>query len=261
VLFRILRAGVALCFVGHGAFGLITKKAWLPYFAVGGIPESAAWPLMPLIGAMDIVIGVLALVWPCRALFVWAAIWAGWTALCRPLASEGWPEFFERAGNYGVPIAILAVVGLRGDWFTRLPLNWPPLTPATRRRLAWALRLTTVTLLAGHGACGVVLLKPSLAHHYALFAADPASLVPMIGWLELALALGVLVRPSPALLAGIAAWKLVSESLFLFSGVTAPIFEVMERGGSYIAPLALAYLLLPSFRPRATFVTTTVAAR
>ena len=35
-----LRIGAAACFIGHGAFGFITKAAWLPYFGVIGIPES-----------------------------------------------------------------------------------------------------------------------------------------------------------------------------------------------------------------------------
>jgi hypothetical protein len=35
----ILRMACAACFVGHGAFGIITKKAWVPYFAVWGISE------------------------------------------------------------------------------------------------------------------------------------------------------------------------------------------------------------------------------
>lgn len=257
-LFQILRLGVALCYIGHGSFGILTKKAWLPYFAVGHIPEPVAWQLMPWVGAMDICLGFLAFVWPCRALFLWAATWAVWTALCRPFAGEGWPEFFERAGNYGVPLAILAVVGLRGPWFARLADAWPPLAPALRERLAWVLRLTTATLLAGHGACGVILQKKSLAHHYSLFADHPGALVPLIGYAEFALAFLVLLRPRPALLIGVAVWKLTTESLFLTSGAAAPFFEVVERGGSYIAPIALAVLLARTSDARA--LTTPVPA-
>jgi hypothetical protein len=243
-LFWILRTGAALCFIGHGAFGVITKKAWLPYFAVGGVPESVAWHLMPWIGAMDITLGLLALVWPCRALFAWASVWTIWTALCRPLAGQGWPEFFERAGNYGVPIAILAVVGLGAPWFARLPDAWPSLAENVERRLAWVLRLTTATLIAGHGACGAILQKTSLAQHYALFAPEHADvLVTWIGVFEFGLACAVLALPFPRLLIAACVWKLACESLFLFSGAPTPFFEVMERGGSYIAPLALAFLL------------------
>ena len=45
-----LRIGSGLCFIGHGAFGIITKREWLPYFAVVGIPADWAFSLMPLIG-------------------------------------------------------------------------------------------------------------------------------------------------------------------------------------------------------------------
>jgi hypothetical protein len=99
-----------MCFIGHGAFGILTKAAWVPYFAVAGVGETAAWRLMPLIGGVDIAIGVLVFVWPCRALFAWAATWAMWTAALRPFAGQGWSEFFERAGNS-------SLAALSGDTF------------------------------------------------------------------------------------------------------------------------------------------------
>jgi hypothetical protein len=33
-LYCILRLGVIGCFIGHGAYGLLTKEAWVPYFVV-----------------------------------------------------------------------------------------------------------------------------------------------------------------------------------------------------------------------------------
>src|SRR5262249_2382505 len=59
-----LRAACGLEFVGHGAFGLITKAAWVPYFTVVGIPEALAWRLMPVIGTVDIAIGLLVALRP-----------------------------------------------------------------------------------------------------------------------------------------------------------------------------------------------------
>jgi hypothetical protein len=41
-----------------------------------------------------------------------------------------------------------------------------------------------------------------------------------------------------------AAWKLASESLFLVAG--DPVWELVERAGSYAAPFALALLLMQS---------------
>jgi hypothetical protein len=238
-----LRTGVAMCFIGHGAFGLITKKAWVPYFGVVGIPESAAWHLMPWVGGMDVVIGFLAFIWPCRALFLWAATWAVWTALLRPLAGQGWPEFFERAGNYGVPVAILVIVGRRGGWFKRLPEAWAS-TTERRARAALVLRAALVTLLAGHACCALLLKKAGLAHHYEVFGvADPAGVMLAVGWFEFVLAASLVAIRAPALVIFACVWKLGTEILFLTSGAQAPLFEVIERGGSYVVPLALAFLL------------------
>jgi hypothetical protein len=63
----LLRLAVFCEFVGHGAFGVLTKQGWVPYFAVYGIPEAWAWTLMPLLDSVDIFLGTLALVAPIRA--------------------------------------------------------------------------------------------------------------------------------------------------------------------------------------------------
>src|SRR3954466_8071897 len=107
-----LRVGAAMCFIGHGAFGFITKAAWLPYFAVLGIPAIWAWKLMPLIGAVDVLAAMAVLFAPRGLPLLYMAIWATWTALLRPLAGESVWEAVERAGNYGVPFALLTLTGL-----------------------------------------------------------------------------------------------------------------------------------------------------
>jgi hypothetical protein len=68
---------LALCceFVGHGAFGVMTKAGWVPYFVVYGIPEAWAWTLMPLVGSVDIALGTLVLVAPIRAALLYMAVW------------------------------------------------------------------------------------------------------------------------------------------------------------------------------------------
>jgi hypothetical protein len=240
----ILRIGVAGCFIGHGAFGVIAKAAWVPYFGVTGIHADTAWRLMPVVGAMDIVIGILALAWPCRALFAWGIVWAAWTALLRPLSGEPFWETFERAGNYGVPLACLVLYGVRGTWLTRVSISQAVIefTPRVRQRLLWTLRLTTFFLLIGHACLGLVVHKAGLTQHYlAVWSDAPASTVTWIGAFELVLAAALLLRPTPGLLLGICLWKIATESLFLVAG--APVWELIERFGSYTAPLALAFLL------------------
>src|SRR5688500_14715726 len=121
----ILRPGAAACFIGHGAFGILTKEAWVPYFGLVGIPVDWAFRLMPVVGALDIAVGLAVLLSPRPMVLAYMVAWAAWTALLRPLTGESAFETMERAGNYGVPLALLLFTGLpRGwrDWFRPSPL-------------------------------------------------------------------------------------------------------------------------------------------
>lgn len=233
----LLRLGVAGCFIGHGAFGVIGKIGWLPYFAVAGIGEEWAFRLMPIVGTLDILVGVLALLAPRPILLVYAAVWATWTALLRPLAGESFFETLERAGNYGVPIAMLIFAGasLRPGAAWLRTMEFRPLDADRRNRVMLALRATIVMLLAGHG--GLALLgKPLLAAHAAAVGLPDGALA-LVGAFELVLAAAIAVRPVSGVLLFILMWKLGTEALYPITG--DPFWEFVERAGSYIAPLAL----------------------
>ncbi len=234
-LLWLFRIAVCMEYVGHGAFGILTKKAWVPYFGVVGIPEAWAWKLMPIVGSLDIALGLLVLVWPTRAALLYMAAWGLWTALLRPLSGEPVWEAIERAGNYGVPLAFFLAGEARG-WWTRVRVR--PLEGSWTPRLAWLLRLTTCALLAGHGALAS-LQKPMLAKHLAGIGLSTLPL-PALGGFELALALVVLLAPAPGVLLFVFGWKVATELLFPLTG--APWWEFIERGGSYVAPLALWWL-------------------
>ena len=77
---------MALCFIGHGVWGVITKAAWLPFFVPFGISEDWAWKLMPVIGTFDITMGLLILHRPRRLILAWMVGWATLTAALRPIA-------------------------------------------------------------------------------------------------------------------------------------------------------------------------------
>jgi hypothetical protein len=230
-----------LCFIGHGAFGFITKAAWLPYFAVVGIPEAWAWRLMPLVGAVDVTIGMMVLFAPRNVALGYMAVWALWTALLRPLSGEPVFETLERAGNYGVPLALLLLSGLPRDlksWLGPARLSY-----IRGDRVVFVkrvLHVTTVLLLAGHGALGAITGKPVFETHYAAVGL-PAGLTASIGWFELALAATIAARPFVPLLLFTSVWKLATEGLFIAAG--APLWEFVERAGSYAAPLALSFLI------------------
>jgi hypothetical protein len=232
----IFRIAVGAEFIGHGAFGIITKKAWVAYFGVVGISEPWAWKLMPLVGTVDILLGLSILFRPCRAALLYMTVWGFWTALLRPLSGEPVWETLERAGNYGVPLAFLLASQASG-WFARLEIR--PLEGFVIERLKVILRLTTATLLVGHGALSAITQKAALAH---LLGSVGLSSLPLaaVGGFEIALGLAVLLNSSGALLIFILGWKVATEALYPISG--APFWEFVERGGSYAAPLLLFLL-------------------
>jgi hypothetical protein len=245
----ILRIAAAMCFVGHGAFGVITKPAWVAFFHALGISEPMAYRLMPIVGTNDLIMGIFVILSPCRIVLAWMTVWAVFTAFLRPLAGQGYWEVLERAGNYGIPLAFLVMSGWARswrEWFEPIvPRPSPVPDPARMAKVAMVLRISTGLLLIGHAGFGAFMHKQMLAAQYAAvglsgFPGGVGALVPGIGWFELFLGAAVLVAPLPALLLFIFAWKVVTEMLYPASG--APFWEFVERGGSYGAPLALFFL-------------------
>ncbi len=229
-LLWLLRIAAAMCFIGHGAFGIITKAGWVPYFGVVGIPAAWAWKMMPWIGTMDIAMGIMALVLPNRFLWLWMSFWALWTAALRPLSGDSVWEMLERGGNYCVPMALL-LLALGRSWCSAV------------RVLRWS----TVLLLLGHGMLAWSGKAMLVGHWHALLPmADAAQFTRATGAVELMLALLIALEPTASL--GIAAcvWKVATESLFIVAG--APVWEFIERGGSYFAPLVMGLWLLSQRR-------------
>jgi hypothetical protein len=252
----LLTLGVFMEFVGHGACGVATKAAWLPFFQVFAIPENVAWKFMPVVGFVDIAVGVTALLSPRRVLFLYLAMWGCFTALLRPASGQGWWEFIERAYNYGVPFALLFLHGLgtdRKSWFARLS-TVPALPVEKARSLLWILRLIVALMLIGHGGFGPFMAKANLLQFYqaaglSVFGLSLETFRAGLGFFEIALGVAALVAVRPAFFIGICAWKLMTESLHLVAGAPLPCWEVIERGGSYVAPLAtiLALSMLGTF--------------
>ena len=246
----LLRLGVIGCFIGHGAYGFITKEAWVSYFGVVGLDRAWAYRLMPWIGVMDVSLGLMMAVVPLPIVLLHLTVWGLWTAALRPLSGDSVWEFVERAGNYGVPLAFLALTGVPRSWRGWLAPVWlsdtRPLTIATERAMHRILRVTTCLLLLGHGALGALHNKPALTAHYASIGLQNVmvgglTLTQIVGGCEIVLAIAVLVAPLPSLLLGICLWKMGTETPFMTAG-SLP-FEWIERAGSYMAPLALYVLI------------------
>jgi hypothetical protein len=63
-----LRIAAAMCFIGRGAFGIITKSVWANYFALFGMGRDLSFRFMPFLGSIDILLGIATLVYPLRAM-------------------------------------------------------------------------------------------------------------------------------------------------------------------------------------------------
>lgn len=122
----ILRIGIFGTFLGHGIFALSNKQAWHGYFGVVGITDPATiGVLLLLIGLLDILVGLIVLLRPWRAVLAWAVLWGFATALIRPLSGDFFSmdfwDLIERSANFMAPLALLALQGWprkARDWFT-----------------------------------------------------------------------------------------------------------------------------------------------
>lgn len=249
----LLRLGVVMEFVGHGACGMNTKAGWLPYFHVFAIPDATAWKLMPLVGGTDILLGLIALLTPRRAVLFYMAAWGCFTALLRPAAGESGWEFVERSYNYGIPLALLLLHGFGKGWRNWLaPLSSAPLLSAeAARRLLILFRVIVAMMLIGHGAFGVFVGKANLLGFYKAVGLGSIGLpLPAIragvGFFEIGLGIAAIFATRPGFFVFVCVWKLATESLYLAAFAPLACWEMVERGGSYVAPLAalaaLSYL-------------------
>jgi hypothetical protein len=242
-----LRIAAAMCFIGHGAFGIITKAIWCNYFALFGIDKIHAYQLMPLMGMVDIIMGLILLFKPVRFIAVWLIIWATITAACRPLSGEPFAEFIERAGNYGVPLALLVLAGgikWNLKWLFSLVNPQEPVSEQSLSGMKLILRVTAFLLIAGHGWLNLI-QKPGLINQYtAIGFTNPTNLSMLIGIFEVMAAIAVLVKPVRPLIVVVLFWKMATELFYPHF----EIFEWIERGGSYGTLLALWFCLDPTYK-------------
>jgi hypothetical protein len=232
-----LRIAVAMCFIGHGAFGIITKPAWCNYFAVFGMGPDLSYQIMPVVGCFDILLGVVMLIYPVRAIPAWLVVWGVFTALLRPLSGEPLAEFIERAGNFGAPLAFLFLAGRAKntkEWFT-------PIRPRVQRdgaafkQFALCLRIAAFLLVLGHGWLNLVGKKNLLGQYTSIGFSNPEQVAQLIGMMEIAAAFILLIRPFRSLVFVLFIWKMISEIFY----PQYKLFEWVERGGSYGVLLAL----------------------
>lgn len=260
-IFWILRVSAAMNFIFHGFWGVLGRESWLRFFAFAGIGEEAAYPLMALIGAVEIAAGLVVLFMPvrfmpARAALLFMVIWGLWTAELRPLTGSPWWYFLESAGYYGPPLALLLWVGWGNsikDWFRGVAA--PALTQDKVEIIKWTLRLSIGAYLITHGAYGAIEGKLFLIGHFASVGlpgplTDPETFLFATGVFEMALGALVLISPMRPILVFVLVWKVFTELLFVTSGLPAiehaqafHMLSTLERFGMFGAPAGLFILM------------------
>ena len=265
-VYWILRVSCAMNFIFHGLWGVLGKASWVKLFAVGGIGEEAAYPLMHVIGVVDIIAGMVILfaparLAPVRAVLVYIVVWGMWTALLRPLAGSAWWYFFERAANFAPPLALLLYTGLGNsikDWFKGVAT--PALTQDKIEQIKWVFRLAIGAFLITHGGYGAIEGRQFLIGHFASVGlpgllTDPETFLIATGVFEMALGALVLINPMRPILVVVLVWEVFINLLFVTSGLGASgirtsehaqgvwIISTLERFGMYGAPAVLFMLM------------------
>jgi len=246
----VLRISVALCFIGHGFWGTISKPGWVGLITPMGFSREAALALLPWVGWADVVLGILVIYKP-RSVLLWKAfLWACFTPLLRPLAGMSWFEVPERAGNYGIPLAFIVLaggMGLMRTWWNGFEVMDAPeskLTDDLVRKVKLVLQLSVGVLLIGHGGLMAIAQKPMyLDHFHAIGLPVGQSFVNVVGWGEMILGAVVAIRPMTPLVWFIFFWKLATEALHPFAGSAIDVFETIERWGDYGGCIALLLIL------------------
>ncbi len=185
-IFYTLRIAAAMCFIGHGAFGIITKPIWCNYFAVFGIGHDLAYKLMPFVGAFDILLGICMLVLPFRIIPTWLVIWGIVTASLRPLSGEPFAEFIERAGNFGAPLVLLLITRNQDGTSNILkPLSTNfKIDDQKRMQMIYLLRVIVFLLLAGHGWLNLIEKKALMDQYTRIGFSNPHAVAAGIGFLK-----------------------------------------------------------------------------
>ena len=106
----VLRIGVFGTFLGHGLFAIFSNSTWIPYLTTVGFSPEWAVKIMPVIGAIDLVVAFVVLFKPLKPIIIYAVFWTFATALIRPISGESVLAFVERAANWAAPLALYFII-------------------------------------------------------------------------------------------------------------------------------------------------------
>jgi hypothetical protein len=105
---RVLQTAMFGQLPGHGSFALKAHPPFLALLNKGrGVSPALAPALLQIIGGVDVVIAVQAVVRPVRAALLYVAFWGFVTALPGPLSGMPMRDFVESWPDCCAPLALL----------------------------------------------------------------------------------------------------------------------------------------------------------
>lgn len=115
-------------------------------------------------------------------------------------------------------------------------------------RATWALRIGVAGEFIGHGVFALQGKASWFIYFKPFGITDPATITTIllvVGTMDLLLALHVLVRPWKPAVLWMALWGLFTAAIRWPLGPD-PVWDFVERWANWAAPLALAWLMMPS---------------
>jgi hypothetical protein len=109
-------------------------------------------------------------------------------------------------------------------------------------KVEWILRIGVFGSFLGHGVFALMIKEGWIPYFTAIGIPETtaATLLPLIGILDILVAIAVLYKPLRGILAWAAFWGFLTALIRPIAG--EPIWDFVERSANWAAPLALLYL-------------------
>lgn len=111
------------------------------------------------------------------------------------------------------------------------------------KKCEWTLRMAVFGTYLGHGVFALLIKKSWIPYFTAVGISESTAIIllPLIGLLDIIVAIFVLIKPIRVILVWAVLWAFVTALIRPISG--EPVWDFVERTANWAAPLALLYLI------------------
>ncbi|MBI2107142.1 hypothetical protein HYT57_04095 [Candidatus Woesearchaeota archaeon] len=111
------------------------------------------------------------------------------------------------------------------------------------KKVEWALRIAVFGTFLGHGVFALLVKQSWIPYFNSVGISNPTAMIllPLIGILDILVAISVLIKPIRGILIWAVFWAFTTALIRPISG--EPIWDFIERTANWAAPLALLYLI------------------